>query len=662
VTILPRDPQAVGTAILAMEEKFRHNDVLGYLLEEHVPYDPSLGGELLLGARWTDDFGPVVTCGAGGIHTEFLAGAFKPGSEIAVASPFDLDAGSVVELLQEVAVAGLLTAEQRGQPPRLELGRLVDLFMKFARLAREAVPAIVSEIEVNPFVIAGKRMLPLDVLVKCEPVSEPQLHPRPLEKIKNLLEPSSIAIIGVSERMKPGRVILKNLIDGGFDRRRIYVVKPDSETVEGCRCYPDVRSLPERVDLLVLAVGAAQLPDLLATVVEDEKAESIIVIPGGLEEREGTEDIVSRMSTIIESSRRSEWGGPVLNGGNSMGIRSQPGGYDATFIPAYKLSPPNGSHPFAFISQSGAFYVAKGGKLGADVRYAISIGNQMDLTIGDYLTYLKDDPELEVFAIYAEGFRPRDGLKFLEAAREISAEGRTVVLYRAGRTEAGISASASHTAAVAGDYVVNRELARQAGVIICETTADFEDLTRLFALLSSKEVRGLRLGPISNAGFECVSIADHLGRFQLADFSQDTRAGLLSVLQGCRLDEVVSVRVPLDVTPIMPDAPFAEAVRLVIEDENVDVGLVGCVPLTPALQTLAPGDAHAEDVYSPDSVAMRLVRLNDETKKAWVAVVDGGPLYDPMARMLEESGIPAFRTADRALRLFGTYCAARLRR
>ena len=59
---------------------------------------------------------------------------------------------------------------------------------------------------------------------------------------------------------------------------------------------------------------------------------------------------------------------------------------------------------------------------------------------------------------------------------------------------------------------------------------------------------------------------------------------------------------------------------------------------------------------------MRLVRLNDETKKAWVAVVDGGPLYDPMARMLEENGIPAFRTADRALRLFGTFCAAKLRR
>ncbi|UCC74509.1 MAG: acetate--CoA ligase family protein [Gemmatimonadota bacterium] len=663
VAALPGTHEAVGAAIRQMDERFRGKDVRGYLVVEHVTYDRSPGGELLLGIRWTDDFGPVVTCGLGGIHAEFLAEALGPGRGIALASACDLDPGSALAVLEEAAVTQLATGALREQAPRLELGQLVDFFLRFARLASKAMPEYVSELEVNPLAAVGGRLLPLDVLVKCEPCSEARPAPRPLHKVKNLLEPDSLAIVGVSERMNPGRLILNNLLRAGFDRARIHLVKSGSETIEGCRCYPDLESLPGRVDLLILAVAAAQVPELLTAVVEHEKAESIILIPGGLEEKEGSEDIVARVRSALERARSSDWGGPVINGGNSMGIRSRPGGYDTTFIPDYKLrGPSTGAYPIAFISQSGAFYVAKGSKLGLDPKYAISIGNQMDLTIGDFMTYLKDDDELAIFAVYAEGFQRLDGARFIDAAREITAKGKAVIYYRAGRSAAGAAASASHTAAIAGDYLVSRELARHAGVVVCETTADFEDMVRLFALLGDRPVKGRRLGAISNAGFECVSMADHLGDFQLASLTERTRAGLLSLLSECRLDAVVDLRNPVDVTPIMPDAPFEEACRLVIEDDNVDAAIVGCVPLTPALHTLAPGEGHAENVYRDDSFATRLVRLKDQVNKPWIAAVDGGPMFDPMARLLEENGIPTFRTADRALRLFSRFCSAKLRR
>jgi acyl-CoA synthetase (NDP forming) len=663
VRVVPRDREALSAAIREMQERFQGVDVRGFLLVEYVAHDPSLGGELLLGIRWTDDFGPVVTCGAGGVQAEFLAEVWEAGSEIAVASPYGLDPPSAERLLGRLAVARLVAGEFRGRPARLESGRLVDLFMTFAQLARELSPRYISELEVNPLVVAGERLLPLDVLVKCGHAIEVPGDARPLHKIKNLLEPRSIGIVGVSERMNPGRLILDNLIRGGFDRGRIHLVKPGSEAIEGCRCYPDIKSVPGRVDLLILAVAAPQLPELLTAIVEHEKAESIILIPGGLEEKKGGEEIVARLRAALERARRSEWGGPVINGGNSMGIRSRPGGYDATFIPDHKFRGASaGAYPIAFISQSGAFYVAKGGKIGLDPRYAVSIGNQMDLTIGDYLTYLKDDDELEIFAVYAEGFRKLDGLKFIDAARGITAQGKTVILYRAGRTSAGAAASASHTAAIAGDYVVNRELAGQAGVLVCETTADFEDTVKLSALLSDARVTGKRLGAISNAGFECVSISDHLGDLELAQLTEQTRSGLLSLLKGCRVDGVVDIRNPVDLTPIMPDAPFVEGCRLVLEDDNVDLGLVGCVPLTAALQTLAPAETHGEDVYAEESVARRLVKLKEQVNKPWVAVVDGGPLFDPMARILEGAGIPTFRTADRALRLLSRFWSAKLGR
>ena len=86
----------------------------------------------------------------------------------------------------------------------------------------------------------------------------------------------------------------------------------------------------------------------------------------------------------------------------------------------------------------------------------------MDLTIGDHLEHLAADPEIRVFGVYVEGFAPLDGRRFVAAARAIADRGGVVVLYRAGRTTAGASASASHTAAIAGD-ALGHGAARAAG-------------------------------------------------------------------------------------------------------------------------------------------------------------------------------------------------------
>ena len=95
--------------------------------------------------------------------------------------------------------------------------------------------------------------------------------------------------------------------------------------------------------------------------------------------------------------------------------------------------------------------------------------------------------------------------------------------------------------------------------------------------------------------------------------------------------------------------------------ETIDVGVIGCAPLTAALNTLAPMASHRENVYRDDAVAMRLARVKDETVKAWIVVIDSGSLYDAMAEALEARGVPVFRTADRALKLFQVFCRERLR-
>ncbi len=671
VQVVANDPRAITAAIATMQEQFAGQDVAGYTVNEFVEYDRSLGHELLLGLRWTGDFGPVVTFGPGGIYTEFLARNFKAGRDVAIFSPEVEDEAHIEASIDRVAVMSLVTGRLRGQAAKIQAAAVVPAVSRFMGLARRYMPETIAECEINPLVVTTHGLVALDILVKLSSETAPgsgipdprARHDRPVHKLKNLLEPSSAAIIGVSDKLNPGHIILNNLIREGFDRSRISVIKPGSDSIEGCRCYPDVASLPECVDLLVLAVSAAQAPDVVADVIEQRKAESLIVIPGGLEEKRGTEHLTARMHQALARARESEWRGPLVNGGNCLGIRSLPGRYDTMFIPEHKMPVPGGQvSPIAFISQSGAFAISRMSKLPLNPKYAITLGNQMDLMIGDYLAYLKDDPDIRVFAVYVEGFRPLDGRQFLKAAADIVAGGRTVILYRAGRTAAGAQASASHTASIAGDYAVTRELAQSAGVVVAETLRDYEDLIKLFTWLGEKAVGGWRLGAISNAGFECVAIADNLGRFELPAFDEMTAARLESVLKSSRIDTVVDVHNPLDLTPMAGDAAYEESVRAVLYASNIDAAIVGCVPLTPAMNTLPAGPAHREDLTREDSFVNRMVRLKHATIKPWIAAVDAGKVYDPLVAQLEANQVPTFREADRALRLFNVFVAAHMNR
>ncbi|UCE03000.1 MAG: acetate--CoA ligase family protein [Candidatus Latescibacterota bacterium] len=667
VQIVHRQADVVAETVREMQAQLGDADPEGFLACEYIPHEAGLGGEFLLGMRWTEDFGAVVTLGLGGVHTEFLSRNLAAERDVAILSPGLSSARAIETALAGKVATPLLSASFRGRRPQMSESDLHALLSRALDLAQGAMPHYLTEFEINPFCIGTDGPVALDALGRLASVAPGSVEsaprvPRPIHKLAHLLRPRSIAVVGVSERMNPGRVILKNILEEGFDARAVYVVKPGSDEIEGCRCVPDVASLPSAVDLLVVSVDARQVPDVLEAVVSGRKAESLIVIPGGLDERGGAESSMQRIHAALDASRASEWQGPVVNGGNCLGIRSVPGRYDTLFIPKYKLRYPTGPPaPVAVLSQSGAFAIARASKQPwLNPRYVVTLGNQIDLTLGDYLTYLKEDREIEVFACYVEGFKPLDGRRWLEAARNITAGGRPVILYRAGRTRAGAGAAASHTASIAGDYAVTRELARAAGVLVAESHADFEDLLQLVTLLRAKKVTGLRLGALSNAGFECVSMADATSRFELAQLTPATVVMLEDVLRRSRLRQIVSVRNPLDVTPILHDEPYEEAARALLEDANVDVGVIGCVPLSGRLQTLAAGSGHPEDVAAADSVASRLARLHAESRKAWIAVVDSGPLYDAMAQRLLGSGVPTFRTADRALRLFSDYCAWRL--
>lgn len=658
---------------LALRAHFAER-IRGVLLVGFVPADATgFGTEVFVGIRATGEFGPVISAGLGGVEMEALAERARPGAAVAIAPTGLVDGARFLELFKGTLSYQRLSGGLRGSERLVSDEGLVQAFQAFIDLANHysaANPEAVlhlDELEVNPFVVAGGKIAPLDGVVSFR-AAPAAATPRPLHKIERLLQPRSAAVIGVSEKSRNmGRIILENLLAAGFDREHAYVVRPGAEEIAGARCVPSIAELPEKVDLFVVAVGADQVPAVVSDLVDHDKANAVILIPGGLGEKEGSHEIERALKAKIQAAHRTEDGGPVFVGGNSMGVVSHPGRYDTWFIPEDKLPKSRGERDrkLAFISQSGAFIIANlSSNPDLDPAYALSIGNQIDLTAGDLVAHVKDDPAIEVIAVYMEGFRDGDGLAFSRAVEQAVAAGKDVVFYKAGRTQEGRSATAGHTASVAGDYAVCEAAVSLAGAYVAKDFEEFSDLLRLCLAFRGKRVGGDRLAAMSNAGFESVGLADGLkadgAELSLPRFGAAASERLADALKRHRLDGLVDVKNPFDVTPMAGDDAFVELAREALSDENVDVMACGIVPLTPALQTLEGADG-GPGVDQPTSVACRLPEVAREVGKPMVAVVHSGHLFDALSARLEAGGVPVFRSADRAVRALARWVAGRPR-
>lgn len=654
----------VDETVGRIDETKVKDSIQGFLIIEKVNYEKiGIGEELLLGLKQTKDFGPIITIGFGGVDVEYITSRLKEEQALGFFSPYFAQRKKIASQLTQLAFYEKIIKGPRGGRPVISVMKMIEVIENLARLARffsifqPGKGFVLEEMEANPVVIAGGNLIPLDGLVRFSRKKELRLRP-PINQISQLLFPRSIGIIGVSEKMNLGHIILNNILEAGFPREKVFIVKPGSEVIEGCRCFPNVASLPEAVDLFVYALPADQVYSCLESLIKEQKAYSMIIIAGGLGEKGGTQEEEKRVRELITTSRKKGHLVPVINGANCLGIISRHGRYDTTFIPEYKFPRPKEGEPgLIFISQSGAFMITRLSKSPWLVpEMAISIGNQLDLTVADYLDYFSQslNGQAKVFAVYLEGLREGDGVILAKACSKITKAGSKIIVYKGGRTPQGQLATASHTASVAGDYSIFRALMNQQGVYVAETLAEFELAMKALFYLRNKKICGSRIGLMSNAGFECVLMADHIfpgGALQLADWSPQTREKLLAALSPLGIDRLQDIRNPLDLTPVADDSAFATCVEAILEDPGVDGAVISPVPMTPALKTLRALE-FGEDFYEPSSLASRLIELFHKSQKPLVISLDAGSLYDPLAEYLESNGLPVFRRVDEALLFF----------
>lgn len=617
----------------------------------------------------TREFGMVLSAGSGGLDADLDASNFARDRAAVHAAAELTDAALFLQLFRRTLVWRKIAAAaaRDGQPmPDQPLTACFDALLALAASQAAGQAHVLQCLEIE--LAAGGDRLSISAAQCRFGAPGPTRLPRPIHKIDKLIHPASIGIIGVSSSsMNFGRIILRNLMGSGYDKARLCVIRPGESEIDGVRCVEGLKALEHKLDLLIVAVAASAVYDLVDEIIESDAVESVMLIPGSLGETRASREPAAALAGRINAAHGRPGGGPIFLGANCLGVVSHPGGYDSWFIPLERLPKP-AKKPVrnsVMLSQSGAFMITRiSQNPWLDPRYMLALGNQTDLTHGDMLSWFAERPEIETIGIYIEGFKDGDGLDFVRAVRKATLNGKQVVVYKSGRTVAGMGGVMGHTASIAGDPVLFESVVRQAGAIVAEDFNSFDDLFYIAGAMHRKKIGGGRLGAISGAGFEAVGMADFTqsdgNSMEMGALEPDTVKQVEAILVARKLDALVEVRNPIDINPGADDEAHLQIVEAFLADPNIDAVVVGLDPTAPSVRALEESRLRpGYDISDPKSTVNLMPPLVERHEKPVIAIVDGGQLYDAMSAGLMDRGVCVFRNCARGTRALVRYVAAR---
>ncbi len=436
-----------------------------------------------------------------------------------------------------------------------------------------------------------------------------------------IFAPKSVAVIGATERPgSVGRTLIWNLVTNPFGGT-VFPVTPTRASVLGIKAYPDIGSVPERIDLAVVVTPAPTVPGVITDCVR-AGVKGAIMISAGFKET-GPEGAALERRVLDEARR----GHMRLIGPNCLGVMNPQTGLNATFANAMATQ-----GRVAFISQSGALCTAVlDWSLREHVGFSafVSIGSMLDVDWGDLVLYLGDDPRTQSIVIYMETIG--NARSFLSAAREVALT-KPIIVIKPGRTEGAARAAASHTGSLTGSDEVVDAAFRRCGVV---RVSHIEDLFSLAESLAKQpNPRGPRLTIVTNAGGPAVIAADELllNGGQLATLSKEALAALDRVLPPHW-----SHGNPIDILGDADGDRYAAALEIAAKDPNSDGVLV---VLTPQAMT------------DPSRTAERLRAYASVPGKPVLASWMGGVDVAAGEAILNRANIPTFAYPDTAARVF----------
>ncbi|MHC4329731.1 MAG: acetate--CoA ligase family protein [Planctomycetota bacterium] len=436
---------------------------------------------------------------------------------------------------------------------------------------------------------------------------------------ESFFNPKSVAMVGVSHHKgKVGYEILANMIAAGYEGE-IFPVNPQADTTQGLKCYPDLFSIGQVPELVVIVVPARIVPPIMRQCAKI-KVKSVIIITAGFKEvgKEGGE----LEEQVVQIAKRA---GIRLIGPNCLGVIAPANKLNASF--GGKL-PAEGT--VGYLSQSGALLAAvldMANANGIGFSRLISVGNKADVDELDVIKAFGEDPHTKVIAGYLESIG--DGNAFVNQAEAISHE-KPILLMKPGGTEAGARAAASHTGSLVGDETAYECVFERAGIIRCDSLKSQVDYIQAFA--NQPLPAGTNVAVISNAGGAGIMAADAIERqgLDFATLSNDTMAMLAS-----NLPAAASLQNPVDVLCDALADRYEFALSVALDDPNVDIALVLLTP-----QAMTDPTATAEGVVK---IAQR------KPGKLILACFLGASKMEEGTRILREGKIPCYDSPETAV-------------
>ncbi|MCL5004613.1 MAG: acetate--CoA ligase family protein [Patescibacteria group bacterium] len=386
--------------------------------------------------------------------------------------------------------------------------------------------------------------------------------------LSNFFNPKSIAVIGASpNKDKVGYSLVKNLLGGS--RRKIYPVNPAYKKILNLTSYTSVLDIKNEIDLALIALRADIVPQVLEECGK-KKISNVIIISSGFKEigRSGLE-LEEKIKTIAKKYKIT------LLGPNCLGIIDTQNNFNASFAPEIPLK---GS--IAFVSQSGALGAAMldwAKARGIGFSKFISLGNEADLTEIEFLEYLASDKNTKAIMLYLE--KISDGKKFMRLAKQITRK-KSIVILKAGRSNKGLAAVASHTGSLAPEDSVFAAACKQSGVITVESIRQFFSFAKLFHMGIYKPLK--QLAVLTNGGGPSVVAADLIDlskSLELATLKNETKNALKKVLPP-----MAAVNNPIDIIGDALSDRYASALKILVNEKNINAVIT---ILTPQMMTQA---------------------------------------------------------------------------
>lgn len=291
--------------------------------------------------------------------------------------------------------------------------------------------------------------------------------------LTRLFSPRAIAVVGATETPKAiGEMPMRYLTEYGYPGT-VYPVNPRRDAVMGLPCVDSISDVPETVDLVVIAVAAQFVPDILRDAGEMGIPFALVLAAGFGEAGEGAA-LGDELRTVIAET------GIRVVGPNCLGLLNVPEKVHCGF--GAGIGERNYKHwPVAMVTQSGGygFVIAKNAhREGMGYRYIASIGNSFDLNVLDFIAWFLEDPGVKVIAAFVEGVN--DGRRLLQLGRRALEVGKPILIWKAGTTAVGSAAAATHTASMTAEYALFQAAFREGGFIELRDYEDFVDITRAF--------------------------------------------------------------------------------------------------------------------------------------------------------------------------------------